>query len=96
MNSTAPSWPRNRSAQRSHELELTTFQNDGLFRARRILEQYNGVIIADGVGLGKTFIGGELIRRVLQEQRQRVLLVAPASLRDGIWQWFKLQLRLRI
>ena len=77
-------------AQRSHELELTTFQNDGLFRARRILEQYNGVIIADGVGLGKTFIGGELIRQVLQEQRQRVLLVAPASLRDGIWQWFKL------
>ena len=82
------------AAQRSHELQLTTFQNDGLFRARRILEQYNGVIIADGVGLGKTFIGGELIRHVLQQQRQRVLLVAPASLRDGIWQWFKLNYRI--
>ena len=48
-------------AKKTNELELTNFQNDGLFRARRILDNYNGVIIADGVGLGKTFIGGELI-----------------------------------
>ncbi len=80
---------REQEENRSRELELTTFQNDGLDRARRILEQYNGVIIADGVGLGKTFIGGELIRQLIREQRQRVLLIAPATLRDGIWAWFK-------
>ncbi len=72
-----------------HQLELTTFQNDGLFRAHRILEAYNGVIIADGVGLGKTFIGGALIEETIREQRQRVLLIAPAVLRDGAWAWFK-------
>ena len=75
--------------KKSNELELTSFQNDGLFRARRILDNYNGVIIADGVGLGKTFIGGELIRDIVYEQRQRVLLIAPAVLRDGTWDWFK-------
>ena len=78
-----------REEGRAAELELTTFQTDGLFRARRILGQYNGVIIADGVGLGKTFIGGDLIRQVIRERRQRALLIAPASLRDGVWQWFK-------
>ncbi|MAU12871.1 MAG: helicase [Anaerolineaceae bacterium] len=76
-------------AEQKHQLQLTTFQNDGLFRAERILDQYNGVIIADGVGLGKTFIGGALIEQTIREQRQRVLLIAPAVLRDGAWTWFR-------
>jgi len=67
---------------------LTTFQKDGLFRARRILDEYNGVIFADGVGLGKTFIGADLVREVLDEKRQRALLIAPAALRDGTWKRF--------
>ena len=75
--------------QGTNELTLTSFQRDGLFRARRILERYNGVIIADAVGLGKTFIGGALIQQTVFERRQRVLLVAPAVLRDGVWDWFK-------
>src|SRR5665213_281121 len=70
-------------------IKLTTFQNDGIFRAKRILSQYNGVLIADAVGLGKTFIGGELIREVVENQRQRALLIAPAALRDGTWARFK-------
>ncbi|MCS4195008.1 hypothetical protein GGP50_003245 [Salinibacter ruber] len=69
-------------------IHLTTFQEDGLWRAKRILEKHNGVIIADGVGLGKTFIAGELIREAVEERRQRVLLVAPATLRDGPWSTF--------
>jgi hypothetical protein len=70
-------------------LPLTTFQNDGVFRAKRILEKYNGVLIADGVGLGKTFVGGELIRQTVEDHRQRALLIAPAALRDGTWERFK-------
>ena len=31
-------------------IRLTTFQNDGISRAERILAKYNGVLIADGVG----------------------------------------------
>lgn len=69
-------------------LPLTTFQNDGTFRAMRILDQYHGVLIADGVGLGKTYVGGELIRQAVEERRQRALLIAPAALRDGTWERF--------
>jgi hypothetical protein len=69
-------------------IRLTTFQNDGIFRAKRIADKHNGVIIADGVGLGKTYIGGELIRQAVQDRRQRALLIAPATLRDGTWARF--------
>lgn len=43
----------------------------------------------DGVGSGKTFVGGELIRQAVEERRQRALLIAPAALRDGTWERFK-------
>ena len=69
-------------------IHLTTFQSDGLWRARRILGEFNGVLFADGVGLGKTFVAGELIREAVQDRRQRVLLIAPAALRDGMWMRF--------
>ena len=69
-------------------IHLTTFQSDGLWRARRILSEFNGVLFADGVGLGKTFVAGELIREAVQDRRQRVLLIAPAALRDGMWARF--------
>ena len=75
-------------AQGKTRIPLTTFQNDGIFRAQRILDDYNGVLIADGVGLGKTFVGGELIRQAVEERRQRALLISPAALRDGTWQRF--------
>lgn len=69
-------------------IRLTTFQRDGVWRAKRILAERNGVVVADGVGLGKTFIAGELIREAVHNRRQRVLLVAPAALRDGPWSHF--------
>lgn len=70
------------------KIKLTTFQRDGLWRAQRILDDHHGVVIADEVGLGKTFLAGELIRRAVEERRQRVLLIAPATLRDGPWAKF--------
>lgn len=70
-------------------IPLTTFQNDGLLRARRILDRFHGVLVADGVGLGKSFLAGEMIRETLQDRRQRVLLIAPATLRDGSWAAFQ-------
>jgi Helicase conserved C-terminal domain/PLD-like domain/SNF2-related domain len=76
-------------ATETGRIHLTRFQTDGLFRARRIIERYNGVLIADGVGLGKTFLAGEMLRDVLERNRQRALLIAPAALRDGAWERFK-------
>ena len=35
------------------QIHLTSFQTDGLWRARRILAERHGVLIADEVGLGK-------------------------------------------
>lgn len=66
---------------------LTNFQRHGVWRASRILKQYGGVIIADEVGLGKTFIAGEIMSAYARN-RQRVLLVCPAALRDSTWDEF--------
>ena len=71
------------------QIHLTGFQSDGLWRAQRILNRLNGVLIADEVGLGKTYLAGELIREASIDRRQRVLVVAPATLRDGPWRAFQ-------
>lgn len=76
------------SGSNQPHLHLTSFQRDGMWRAKRILSDRNGVVIADEVGLGKTFLAGELIREAVEERRQRVLLISPATLRDGMWKKF--------
>lgn len=68
-------------------IPITTFQKHGVWRARKILAKYGGAMVADGVGLGKTYTAGEIIRDY-RERRQRVLLVCPASLRDTTWERF--------
>lgn len=71
----------------SGAIPVTSFQQHGVWRALSILKRYGGVLIADGVGLGKTFTAGEIIR-LYRERRQRVLLVCPAALRDSTWDKF--------
>lgn len=68
-------------------LPVTTFQRHGVWRALRILRKFGGVLVADGVGLGKTFLAGEIIRQY-RGQRQRVLVICPAALRDSTWAEF--------
>ena len=75
--------------QGAPQIHLTSFQTDGLWRARRILNERNGVLVADEVGLGKTFLAGELIREASLDRRQRVLVITPATLRDGPWRAFQ-------
>jgi hypothetical protein len=64
-------------------LTLTRFQKHGIWRARRLLEELGGVIVADGVGLGKTFVAGGLME-IYRARRQRILLIRPAAL-EGMW-----------
>jgi hypothetical protein len=64
--------------------DLLPFQKDGVGRARRILDKYNGVLIADEVGLGKTYVGGALVKDTVRS-RKRVLIVAPKIIRDSVW-----------
>lgn len=82
------------SSRSRSRLGLTGFQADGVWRAQRILEQLNGVIIADEVGLGKTFIAGEIIHEAVITNRQKALIVAPATLRDSTWEPFLAQMNL--
>ena len=77
-----------KSERATSELRLTQFQSDGVWRARRILNRLHGVIIADEVGLGKTFLAGELIHDAMIKRRQKVLIVCPATLRDSTWKPF--------
>ncbi len=73
--------------QETGDIPITQFQKHGVWRALRILRRYGGVLVADGVGLGKTYLAGEIIR-LYRERRQRVLLLCPASLRDSTWRDF--------
>ncbi len=75
-------------ARRRTELELTGFQREGVARMLRILDEHGGVIVADEVGLGKTFMAGEVINRAAAVSRQRVLVIAPAALKAGMWEPF--------
>jgi len=65
---------------------LYYFQTIGYESAREKLAQYNGCIISDSVGLGKSFIGGELLYDYRQ-QGERCLLLVPANLTN---QWISL------
>jgi ERCC4-related helicase len=66
-------------------VELAEFQEDAVKKARKILARYDGVMIADSVGLGKTWIGKKLLEDYAYHLRQKALVVCPASLRP-IWQ----------
>ena len=52
------------------------------------------MLVADEVGLGKTFLAGELIREASLDRRQRVLVITPATLRDGPWKAFRSEFNL--
>ncbi len=72
--------PATRSA-----VELAEFQEDAVRKARRILAQYDGVIVADSVGLGKTWIGKKLLEDYAYHLRQKALVICPASLKP-MWE----------
>lgn len=66
-------------------VELSEFQEDAVKKARKILAKYDGVIVADSVGMGKTWIGKKLLEDFAYHQRMKALVVCPASLRE-MWQ----------
>lgn len=72
--------PATRSA-----IDLAEFQEDAVRKARRILAQYDGVIVADSVGLGKTWIGKKLLEDYAYHLRQKALVICPAALR-AMWE----------
>jgi len=66
---------------------LYNFQQDAAVGAIKKLELYNGCIIADSVGLGKTF-EALAVMKYYELRNARVLVLAPKKLR-GNWTGFK-------
>ena len=62
--------------------QLYNFQRDGVLGAIDKLERYNGCIIADSVGLGKTFEALAVIK-YYELRNDRVLVLAPKKLREN-------------
>lgn len=69
-------------------LSLTRFQTDGVARMERLIETLGGVLVADEVGLGKTYLAAEVIYKATEKMRQRVLIIAPAALKRSMWEPF--------
>jgi superfamily II DNA or RNA helicase len=68
-----------RSTTRS-AVELSEFQEDAVKKARKILARYDGVMIADSVGLGKTWIGKKLLEEYAYHRRYKAAVICPAAL----------------
>ena len=58
--------------------KLYRFQRDGVLGAIDKIERYNGCIIADSVGLGKTFEALAIIK-YYELRNDRVLVLCPRS-----------------
>ena len=61
-------------------VDLAEFQEDSVKKARRILARYDGVLIADSVGLGKTWIGKKLLEDFAYHRRQKARRRLPGVL----------------
>ena len=62
--------------------KLYRFQKDGVMGIIDKIEKYNGCILADSVGLGKTFTALAVIK-YYQSRNDRVLVLCPKKLRDN-------------
>lgn len=67
--------------------KLFKFQRDGVIGAIEKLERFGGCIIADSVGLGKTFEALAIIK-YYELRNDRVLVLLPKRLRDN-WTLYK-------
>jgi SNF2 family DNA or RNA helicase len=61
---------------------LFEFQKDGVKGAINKILRYNGCIVADSVGLGKTFEALAVIK-YFELKNERVLVLCPKKLRDN-------------
>jgi superfamily II DNA or RNA helicase/HKD family nuclease len=66
-------------------IALADFQRDGYLAAKEILENYGGVLIADSVGLGKTYLAMRLLDDYAYKERLPTLIICPAALKDTLW-----------
>ena len=68
-------------------VELTEYQQDAVAAGLAMLQKHGGCYIADVVGMGKTYIGAEILRRLSLNERDAgdPLVICPASL-QRMWE----------
>lgn len=66
---------------------LDPHQEQGFLRALTILAREHGVMVCDGVGLGKSYIALALIEQFCREGRN-VLLIAPKNIMASSWEGY--------
>lgn len=62
--------------------ELFDFQKIAVNDAIEKLDSYGGVMIADVVGTGKTFIGSAILKHLKENNRSKPLIICPPHLKD--------------
>src|SRR5688572_27992593 len=74
-------WFRHETIPFATTLRLTDYQRDAASRIEAIIGKYRGAVLADAVGLGKTFVALAIIEQAIHRQ-ESVALVIPAALRS--------------
>src|SRR5208283_3576613 len=64
------------------KVNLAQFQEDAIARIWTRLKKYNGCIVADSVGLGKTWIAKKILEKIGYYERKNILVVCTAQLRE--------------
>lgn len=80
---TATEWDETRSKMFPR---LDRYQQEAYWALMKIARQHGGAFLCDGVGLGKTFVGLMLIERLVLHEGKRVVLFAPKSVKEAVWE----------
>lgn len=62
--------------------QLFDFQKMAARKAIKMLEEYGGVIVADVVGMGKSYIGSMMLKHLKERKRAKPLIICPPHLID--------------
>lgn len=65
---------------------LDRYQKEAYWKLQKIAHAHGGAFLCDGVGLGKTFVGLMLIERLILHEGKRVVLFAPKTAKEGVWE----------
>lgn len=65
---------------------LDPYQREAYHGLRHMAEQWKGGFLADGVGLGKTFVGLMLAEYFAVHERKNVLIMAPKTGKEAVWE----------
>ena len=64
------------------KVNLAQFQEDAISRIWTRMKKYGGCIVADSVGLGKTWIAKKVLEQIGYYERKNILVICPAQLRE--------------